>query len=83
MRRLATESVRLISFGVFSVFVVLLVGATLVVAWPIILIGAVIVAISKGSDAWSDRFGKRSPLAIPTNGAIAAVELERQGASRT
>jgi hypothetical protein len=43
--------------------IVILVGVTLVVAWPLILIGATIVALSKGIDAW-----KRPPTIPPVAG---------------
>jgi hypothetical protein len=44
--------------------IVILVGVTLVVAWPLILIGATIVALSKGIDAWK----KRPPTIPPVAG---------------
>jgi hypothetical protein len=46
-----------------SLLIVILVGVTLVVAWPLILIGAMIVALSKGTDAW-----KRPPTIPPVAG---------------
>jgi hypothetical protein len=46
-----------------SLLIVILVGVTLVVAWPLILIGATIVALSKGIDAW-----KRPPTIPPVAG---------------
>jgi hypothetical protein len=47
--------VRFITIGVVSLLIAILVGAALVAAWPIILIGALIVGLSKGSDMWRDR----------------------------
>ena len=47
MRPLATKPVRVISLGVLGVLVALLAGATLVAAWPIVLIGALLVVLSK------------------------------------
>ena len=39
--------------GVFSaLLIVILVGVTLLVAWPVILIGAMLAVLSKGTDAW-------------------------------
>jgi hypothetical protein len=35
-----------------GLLIVILVGVTLVVAWPVILIAAMIVILSKGTDAW-------------------------------
>ena len=40
--------------------IVILVGVTLVVAWPVTLIGAMIVVLSKGMDAW--KRAPRSPV---------------------
>jgi hypothetical protein len=45
-----------------GLLIVILVGVTLVVAWPVILIGAMIVVLSKGMDAW-----KRPPTS-PVSG---------------
>jgi hypothetical protein len=39
--------VRVISLGVLSVLLALVAGATLVTAWPIVLIGALVVVLSK------------------------------------
>jgi hypothetical protein len=43
-----------------GLLIVILVGVTLVVAWPVILIGAMIVVLSKGMDAW--KRPPRSPV---------------------
>ena len=51
--------------------IVILVGVTLVVAWPLILIGAMIVALSKGADAW------KRPRTMPS----AAVKSGRRAGS--
>jgi hypothetical protein len=45
--------------------IVILVGVTLVVAWPIIFIGAMILALLKGIDAW-----KRPPARGLTNDLV-------------
>jgi len=35
-----------------GLLIVILVGVTLLVAWPVILIGAMVAVLSKGTDAW-------------------------------
>ena len=52
---------RFIPIGVLSVLIAILVGATLVAAWPMILVGALIVMLSKGSDMWRDRARRMRP----------------------
>jgi len=48
-------------FGpVLGLLIVIPVGVTLVVAWPVILIAAMIVVLSKGTDAW-----RRPPTSPP------------------
>jgi hypothetical protein len=42
-----------------GLLIVILVGIALVVAWPVILIGAMVLALSKGADAW-----KRPPVRL-------------------
>lgn len=51
----ATITIRLL----ISLLVVILVGVTLVVAWPLILIGVVVVLLSKVTDDW------KKPRTIP------------------
>ena len=55
-----TSAFTLASRLFICLLIVILAGITLVVAWPLILIGAMIVALSKGTDAW-----KRPPT-IPS-----------------
>jgi hypothetical protein len=43
-----------------GLLIVIPVGVTLVVAWPVILIAAMIVVLSKGTDAW-----RRPPTSPP------------------
>ena len=52
---------RFIPIGVLSVLIAILVGATLVAAWPMILVAALIVMLSKGSDMWRDRARRMRP----------------------
>jgi hypothetical protein len=54
-----TSAFTLTSRLFICLLIVILVGVTLVVAWPLILIGAIIVALSKGTDAW------KRPATIP------------------
>jgi hypothetical protein len=58
-----TSALTLTSRLFICLLIVILVGVTLVVAWPLILIGATIVALSKGIDAW-----KRPPTIPPVAG---------------
>jgi hypothetical protein len=58
-----TSALTLTSRLFICLLIGILVGVTLVVAWPLILIGATIVALSKGIDAW-----KRPPTIPPVAG---------------
>jgi hypothetical protein len=54
-----TSAFTLTSRLFICLLIVILAGVTLVVAWPLILIGAMLVALSKGTDAW------KRPATIP------------------
>jgi hypothetical protein len=60
-----------------SLLIVILVGVTLVVAWPLILIGAMVVAFSKGTDAWK-RPPTISPVAGESGRLVSPVVMKRE-----
>jgi len=60
-----------------SLLIVILVGITLVVAWPLILIGAMVVAFSKGTDAWK-RPPTISPVAGESGRLVSPVVMKRE-----
>jgi hypothetical protein len=57
-----------------GLLIVILVGVTLVVAWPVILIAALIVILSKGTDAW-----KRPPTS-PLRGLTSDLVISQKAA---
>ena len=66
--------VTLISRLSIGLLIVILVGVILVVAWPVILIGAVILVLSKGTDAW-----KRPPTS-PLRGLTSDLVISGKAA---
>ncbi len=69
-----TSAFTLASRLFLCLLIVILVGVTLVVAWPLILIGTMIVALSKGTDAW-----KRPPTKSPVAGESGRLVSPRGG----
>ncbi len=55
-----------------GLLIVVLVGVTLLVAWPVILIGAMLLLLSKGTDAW------KRPRTSPAHGPTSDLVLRRE-----
>ena len=55
-----------------GLLIVILVGVTLLVAWPVILIGAMLVVLSKGADAW------KRPRTSPARGLTSDLVIRRE-----